>query len=101
MLAVGVLLPATLAAEELPLIQNVDAYECLSLNGEWNYIVDVQEEGYYDYRMNPMRGGFFANAKPEAGPSTATTGQRTSDGRRSSRRTSTSRTSLCSTRLRG
>jgi beta-glucuronidase len=65
MLAVGVLLPATLAAEELPLIQNVDAYECLSLNGEWNYIVDVQEEGYYDYRMNPMRGGFFANAKPQ------------------------------------
>ena len=48
-----------------PLIQNVKAYECVSLNGEWNYIVDVQEEGYYDYRMNPTRWGFFQNAKPQ------------------------------------
>ena len=59
MLAVGLLFPATLAAEALPLIQNVNAYESMSLNGEWNYIVDVQEEGYYDYRMKPMRNGFF------------------------------------------
>ncbi len=50
---------------ELPLIQNVQAYESMSLNGEWNYIVDVQEEGYYDYRMNPTRWGFFQNAKPQ------------------------------------
>ncbi len=50
---------------DLPLIQNVQAYEAMSLNGEWNYIVDVQEEGYYDYRMNPMRNGFFINAKPK------------------------------------
>ena len=49
----------------LPLIQNVKAYEGVSLNGEWNYIVDVQEEGYYDYRMNPTRWGFFQNAKPQ------------------------------------
>ena len=55
----------TVTAEELPLIQNVQAYESLSLNGEWNYIVDVQEEGYYDYRMNPTRWGFFQNAKPQ------------------------------------
>ena len=65
MLAVGLLFPATLAAEALPLIQNVNAYESMSLNGEWNYIVDVQEEGYYDYRMKPMRSGFFMNAKPQ------------------------------------
>ena len=50
---------------ELPLIQNVQAYESMSRNGEWNYIVDVQEEGYYDYRMNPTRWGFFQNAKPQ------------------------------------
>ena len=48
-----------------PLIQNVNAYESMSLNGKWNYIVDVQEEGYYDYRMNPTRWGFFQNAKPQ------------------------------------
>ena len=62
--ALGVILPAT-AAEQLPLIQNVNAYESTSLNGKWNYIVDVQEEGYYDYRMNPTRWGFFQNAKPQ------------------------------------
>ena len=48
-----------------PLIQNVNAYESMSLNGEWNYNVDEQEEGYYDYRMNPTRWGFFQNAKPQ------------------------------------
>ena len=34
MLVVGLLFPATLAAESLPLIQNVNAYESMSLNGE-------------------------------------------------------------------
>ena len=43
------------AAQEVPQIANVMARQTTSLNGEWNYIVDVQEEGYYDYRMNPMR----------------------------------------------
>jgi len=62
---VGVLFPAMAAAETLPVIQNVNAYESLSLNGEWNYIVDVQEEGYYDYRMKPYPWGFFRNAKPQ------------------------------------
>ena len=62
---VGVLFPAMAAAEALPVIQNVNAYESLSLNGEWNYIVDVQEEGYYDYRMKPTPWGFFRNAKPQ------------------------------------
>ena len=63
--ALGWVLTASAEAKELPLIQNVQAYEAMSLNGEWNYIVDVQEEGYYDYRMNPMRNGFFINAKPK------------------------------------
>ena len=65
MLMVGAMLPQAWAAEKLPLIQNVNAYETMSLNGEWNYIVDVQEEGYYDYRMKPMQWGFFQNAKPQ------------------------------------
>ena len=62
---VGAVLPQAVWAESLPLIQNVNAYETMSLNGEWNYIVDVQEEGYYDYRMKPMQWGFFQNAKPQ------------------------------------
>ncbi|MBR6181365.1 MAG: beta-glucuronidase [Prevotella sp.] len=45
--------------------QNVYGRPYVSLNGEWNYIVDVQEQGYYDYRMNPTPWGFFRNAKPQ------------------------------------
>ena len=63
--ATGCLLIAWADNSSLPLIQNVNAYESLSLNGEWNYIVDVQEEGYYDYRMKPTPWGFFRNAKPQ------------------------------------
>ena len=65
LLAASGVLAASAANEPLPLIQNVQAYESCSLNGDWNYIVDVQEEGYYDDRMNPMRNGFFINAKPQ------------------------------------
>ena len=52
-------------AAEVPLVGNVLNRQCVSLNGKWNYIIDVQEEGYYDYRMNPTRWGFFQNAKPK------------------------------------
>ena len=65
LLSLTAVLPSMAANHEVPLIHNVQAYESLSLNGEWNYIVDVQEEGYYDYRMNPTRWGFFVNAKPQ------------------------------------
>ena len=65
LLVIGVLFSMMTKAETLPLIQNVNAYEGTTLNGKWHYIVDVQEEGYYDYRMNPTRWGFFQNAKPQ------------------------------------
>ena len=52
-------------AQTVPLVGNVLNRTTTSLNGEWHYIVDVQEEGYYDYRMNPTRWGFFNNAKPQ------------------------------------
>ena len=55
----------TLQAGELPQIANILGRQTTSLNGTWNYIVDVQEEGYYDYRMNPMQNGFFIDAKPQ------------------------------------
>ena len=63
--SLGCMLTAWAADKDVPLIQNVMGYESQSLNGAWNYIVDVQEEGYYDYRMNPTRWGFFQNAKPQ------------------------------------
>lgn len=43
-----------------------------SLNGEWHYIVDPYENGYYNYRYepfdqmeNPGKNAFFMNAKPD------------------------------------
>ncbi len=54
----------TSSAKEVPLVGNIPGRQTASLNGDWHYIVDVQEEGYYDYRMNPTRWGFFRNDKP-------------------------------------
>lgn len=66
MLLVGVMmLSLAMQAEEMPLLGNVMGRQGMSLNGKWNYIVDVQEEGFYDYRMNENRWGFFINAKPQ------------------------------------
>ena len=53
------------AQKEVPAPQNVYARQSLSLNGDWNYLVDQQEQGYYDYRMNVTRWGYFLNAKPQ------------------------------------
>ena len=59
------LIVSTARATVVTQISNVMARQTTSLNGQWNYIVDVQEEGYYDYRMNLNRWGFFLNAKPQ------------------------------------
>ncbi len=53
------------AQTEVPQLTNVLNRENTSLNGRWHYLIDVQEGGYYDYRMKPMRGGYFRNAKPK------------------------------------
>lgn len=61
-------------------IQSLDAQDLLinvyyrhhqSLNGEWHYIVDPYENGYYNYRyepfdrmQNPPRSAYFMDAKP-------------------------------------
>ena len=63
MLLLGAVITA--GAKEVPQVMNVMGRQTMSLNSAWNYIVDVQEEGYYDYRMNPTRWGFFVNAKPQ------------------------------------
>jgi beta-glucuronidase len=54
------------------LLQNNYLREGLTLNGKWNYIVDVYETGYYNYRWqphdgseNPGAGAFFLNLKPK------------------------------------
>ena len=65
LLSLTAVLPMMAENHEVPLVQNIHTYESASLNGDWHYIVDVQEEGYYDYRMKPTRWGFFVNAKPQ------------------------------------
>ena len=50
---------------QVPQVANVLNRQTTSLNGDWHYIVDVQEEGYYDYRMKPIDWGFMRNAKPQ------------------------------------
>ena len=65
LLTVSLLFSLLLTAAEVPQIGNIPGRRTVSLNGAWNYIVDVQEEGYYDYRMKPTPWGFFRNAKPQ------------------------------------
>ena len=52
-------------SQEMPQIGNILSRNKISLNGKWNYIVDVQEVGYYNYRMKPISWGFFLNKKPK------------------------------------
>ncbi len=63
-------LTTTLVAQE-PLIINTYNRVSTSLNGEWKYIVDPYENGFYNYRYepfenqtNPSKNAFFKNAKP-------------------------------------
>ena len=38
----------TVKAQDIPQVANILGRHITSLNGTWHYIVDVQEEGYYD-----------------------------------------------------
>lgn len=49
-------------AQEIPLLSNIESRSNISLNGQWRYIVDPLENGYYDYRLMPFEtNGFFEN----------------------------------------
>ena len=52
-------------SQHISQINNIFGRKKISLNGKWNYIVDVQEEGYYGYRMEVRGRGFFMNEKPK------------------------------------
>ena len=47
------------------LITNTDGRKTISLNGNWQVIIDPYESGYYDYRYQPSNNGYFKNAKPK------------------------------------
>ena len=54
----------TVQAQEISQVINILGRQAISLNGAWNYIIDVQEEGYYDYRMNPYNWDSSAMPNP-------------------------------------
>ena len=58
------------ALADSPGLQNVYARQTMTLNGKWHYIVDPYENGYYDYRHEPLDAapnptrGYFLDHKP-------------------------------------
>lgn len=52
-------------AQQPGLIQNIDGRKTVSLDGQWQMIVDPYESGFYDYRYQPSANGYFKNAKPK------------------------------------
>ncbi len=69
LLIICLLFLADIQAQEA--IQNIMGRNVTSLNGKWNYIIDMYENGYYDYRYQPFDanpnpgGGYFLDRKPE------------------------------------
>jgi len=53
-----------LRAQQIFPIANTDGRKTISLDGQWQAIVDPYESGFYDYRYQPSANGFFKNAKP-------------------------------------
>lgn len=65
-------LVAILAQSQDALMTNVYNRPTTSLNGDWKYIVDPYENGYYNYRYeafdkqeHPWASAFFLNSKPK------------------------------------
>jgi beta-glucuronidase len=48
-----------------PLVTNVDGRRTTSLDGRWRTIVDAFEKGYYDYRYQPRKDGYFLDRKAQ------------------------------------
>jgi beta-glucuronidase len=44
---------------------DVDHRKTVSLNGDWNYIVDPYDGGLYNFHREPRKDGFFLNGAPE------------------------------------
>src|SRR5258706_14729373 len=53
-------------AQQTGLIANTDGRKTVSLDGQWQTIVDPYETGYYDYRYLPSKDGYFKDAKPKS-----------------------------------
>jgi len=54
------------SAQQPGLIANTDGRKTISLDGQWQTIIDPYESGYYDYRYQPSANGYFKDAKPKS-----------------------------------
>jgi beta-glucuronidase len=61
-----VVIGPTVKAQQIGLIANTDGRKTVSLDGQWQTIVDPYESGYYNYRYQPSDNGYFKNAKPKS-----------------------------------
>ena len=61
-----ILVTASQAQHQTSLITNIEGRHTIDLNGRWQIIIDPYETGYYDYRYQPSRDGYFKNAKPKS-----------------------------------
>ena len=50
-------------SQSIPQLNNVYNRKIFYLNEKWNYIIDLQEEGYYDYTKSKIKGDYKLNGK--------------------------------------
>ena len=60
------LLVPSVGAQQVGLIANTAGRKTISLDGQWQAIVDPYESGFYNYRYQPSNDGYFKNAKPKS-----------------------------------
>ena len=48
------------------LITNIDGRKTFSLDGYWKIIIDPYENGFYNYRHEESKSGYFQNQKPKS-----------------------------------
>lgn len=60
--------PGVLCAQVAPSVANITARKTMSLDGEWQVIVDPYDVGFLDYRAKPLtnNNAFFRNHKPQS-----------------------------------
>lgn len=53
------------AAQRPTLLVDVDHRNTISLDGDWHTIVDPYDNGYYDFRMQVRKDGYYRNEHPD------------------------------------
>ncbi|MBC7650744.1 MAG: beta-glucuronidase, partial [Deinococcales bacterium] len=66
LLTILILLPFIGICQQLTLVNNIEGRHKISLNGQWEILIDPYENGFYDYRLKESDNGFFKNAKPKS-----------------------------------